>query len=251
MKDLSERLESPNRISSSLPSRDAVSAAAKTDYSRVAGIYEILARAYSGRGIQRSRTALFSVIRPGDRVLFVGVGTGSDAQDALERGATLTLLDRSAAMLNRCRSRLAASAPRRTPVNLQFAHENILEHRPGKKYDVIVANYFLNVFHPDLVPTVLTHLVALLAPGGRLLIADFAPPRGNCIQQFFQRVYYAAPLITFWTATRNAWHGLYDYAPMLEQAGLRISQRTAIPIATFGPLWFESICACRLDDPSP
>ena len=67
-----------------------------------------------------------------------------------------------------------------------------MHHGPACQYDVVVASFFLNVFDEADMLRVLLHLVSLLVPGGRLLVADFAPPQGPAARRWLQRAYFGA-----------------------------------------------------------
>src|SRR6478735_3496059 len=86
------------------------------DYQRVATVYDGLAEVYSGGGIRRAKLAHLAWVEPGQRVLYVGAGTGLEAVAARSEGAQVTLIDTSSAMLERARrrferSRLVVDAP--------------------------------------------------------------------------------------------------------------------------------------------
>ena len=55
----------------------------------------------------------------------------------------------------------------------------MLEHDRQNHYDVVVVNFFLNVFSEKQMRDMLAYLVTLVRPGGKLLISDFATPAGQ------------------------------------------------------------------------
>jgi len=200
-----------------------------TGYDGVAGIYDLLAEAYSLGAIRVCKESHLRTLRAGDRVLFAGGGSGREALLAAKGGARVTVLDLSPAMLGRARRRFQAAG---VPVELVLG--DVLEHGPPGLYDAVVAHFFLNVFPEPAMREALGHLARLARPGGRVLIADFAPARGRLLP----RVYFGLAVRAFRLLAGNPVHRLYDYGALLPEAGLHLEARR-----TFGP--FVALSALR------
>ena len=102
----------------------------------------------------------------GKRVLDVGTGDGSYAIEAALRGAEVTGVDSSAAMLEAARSRAAA---RGVSLHLQEARIEALPF-DAKCFDVVFAVTVLCFVHD--VAAAFSQLARVLAPGGRLLVGE-------------------------------------------------------------------------------
>jgi len=200
----------------------------------LARVYEALAWLYSGGQIARLKQDQAHCFEPGSRILYAGVGPGDELASAVATGATITALDSSARMLVRARSRL------QQPDSVRFLCEDVLSHEPVEPYDVVVANFFLNVFSMEDMPRVLARLAGYLSPGGTLLVGDFAPPGQSLVERWVQRAYYLPPLLLFHLLTQNAWHPLYDYEPAARQAGLVPIAHDKVRIFGFGPRWLSN-----------
>ncbi len=205
-------------------------------YRRVASLYERLGQAYSGGAIRRSKLEQLRFVRPGQRILYAGGGAGEDAEQAARLGAQVTVVDLSAAMLDRLRHRLAGSG---LQGSVRLVHQDILEHVPEVPYDAIAANYFLNVFPPAGVRQVLAHQRTLLAPAGKLLVADFRPRDTGPLRRLAQAAYHGAAVGVFAAVTRNALHDVYDYRDPLRRTGFRVAEVFDVPIGRRGPRWFR------------
>ena len=72
-------------------------------YKYIGPVYDFLSNLYSGKNIHRCKTAMLDVetVKPGDRILFAGVGHGRDAIRAAELGAEVTVVDLSETMLRK------------------------------------------------------------------------------------------------------------------------------------------------------
>src|ERR1700737_3460879 len=105
-------------------------------------------------------------IRPGDRVLEVGVGTGINA-DLYPRDCAVTGIDLSGSMLEKARERVARKGVRNVRLlqmdaaNLKFADDT---------FDIVYAPYVISVV-PDPV-AVAREMRRVCRPGGRIVILN-------------------------------------------------------------------------------
>lgn len=213
-------------------------------YDAVAAFYDLLAAAYSLGRIPACKRAQVAGLGPGQRVLFAGAGTGGEALLAARAGARVTVLDLSGAMLARARARFRAAG-----LALEAVQGDILDHaRPGG-YDAVVAQFFLNVFPEPAMREVLAHLARLVAPGGRLLLADFAPAEGPPLIRAARRAYFALAVAFFRAAAGNPLHALYAYANLLPGTGLVLESAQT---SSRGPISFQTLSAINVDQcPQP
>jgi len=119
----------------------------KTAYRRYAGVYD----AVFGPVLQAGRKAVLEALRlkPGDRVLEVGVGTGL-ALSMYPDSVKVTGIDVSREMLDKARARVA----RRGLTNVEGLHEMDAEKMdfPDASFDKVVAMYVMPVVrHPAAV----------------------------------------------------------------------------------------------------
>jgi demethylmenaquinone methyltransferase/2-methoxy-6-polyprenyl-1,4-benzoquinol methylase len=208
-----------------------------TFYGRVAGVYDALGTLYSAGAIRRAKLEAVRSLEPGARVLFAGAGTGEEALAAKKRGAQVTLLDSSEAMLAVAKRRF--DADRASGPEASFVHESLEHHRPDAPYDVVVASFFLNVFSERSLPGAVRHLAALVRAGGRLVVVDFAAPKAPRALSALQRAYYLPPLALFGVVTKNPWHPLYDYAVVVREAAPSFVGPVEVPVRAFGLPLFE------------
>src|SRR2546425_12533038 len=137
----------------------------------VARVYENIAWAYDlvfGPALHPGRVDAIKrmAIRPGDRVLEVGVGTGINAA-LYPTDCSVTGVDLSSSMLERARERIARKGVRNVRLlqmdaaNLKFADDT---------FDIVYAPYVISVV-PDPV-AVAAEMRRVCRPGGRIVILN-------------------------------------------------------------------------------
>ena len=115
----------------------------KDGYWLVGFQYEFTGTLYSLGRIPKCKSAMLKYIKPGDKVLIAGVGHGTEAVEASRLGADVTAVDLSETMLKHFRRRIAREKP---PKEIRVIHDDIFNVRETGQYDMVIANFFLNVF---------------------------------------------------------------------------------------------------------
>jgi demethylmenaquinone methyltransferase/2-methoxy-6-polyprenyl-1,4-benzoquinol methylase len=204
---------------------------ANVNYNRVAKVYEALGYIYAGRRIYDAKASQMDEIRPGDRVLYAGVGPGEDAVLGARRGARVTCVDVSAGMLRQAQSRFEHDSQ-----CAEFLNCDVLDHDRQNHYDVVIVNFFLNVFAEDDMQRMLRHLATLTRFGGKVLISDFMPPEGNLVSRSAQRVYWGVTNLFYCLLSLSAWHPVYDYPAYFASAGLSLERVRRFRLLSKSPL---------------
>lgn len=207
--------------------------------------YDPVAKAYAAfnysskqRLIIRSKMFELNEIFPGNTVLFAGSGPGEDALAAARKGARVTCIDVSTQMLSICETRF-----NNLGLDGRFINTNVMTHTG--KYDVVVANYFLNVFNRKTAQVVLAHLSSLLAPQGVLMIADVSPLKGN---PFYRAITYFSYLSVSGPAAvvgLTALHVPYEYANFFTNAGLTLKWDETFRQFKMGPPLYKTWAAIK------
>jgi demethylphylloquinol methyltransferase len=183
------------------------------NYDPVAAVYERLAAIYSFGLIRRAKAIQVEHMRPGDRVLYMGAGAGEDAIAAAGRGMAVTAIDISPRMIARMRRRFdRAGVPGRILVG------DVMTFEDEAGFDVVCANFFLNIFSPDDMQRVLARAERLLKSDGRLMIADMAPPAGGLA--LLGALYQGLGRGFFWLLRLTPLHPIQDYAELAARVGL-------------------------------
>ena len=192
--------------------------ARRRSYELVAPFYDGIAAVLSRGRIAAAKRSQIAGLKPGDRVLYAGAGAGEDAALAAGMGALVTAVDLSPKMLAQLEGRLGALAPR-----VEVHCEDFFDHEGGP-YDVVVLNFFLNVFAQGEAGQVLDHAVSRLEPDrGRLMIADFAWPQ-TATERAVYELHYRPLLAASWILGLAAIHPLHDYRAWAQARGFGLSE---------------------------
>ena len=212
-------------------------------YEAVASFYDELAAIYSRGRIEASKRCQIESLTSGERVLFAGVGRGSEAVEAAGRGAQVTAIDLSPGMLGRF-----SRALEREGLHARTIEADVAKHRPDVLYDTVVAHYFLNLFDIDQSEAMLSILCRLVRPGGRLIFADFAPGEGGAVGSWITEAYYRPVNRIAWLLGLCAIHPIPDYPRLIEAAGARVRSVTRFPVVPgFSSPAYQSIVAERIE----
>jgi ubiquinone/menaquinone biosynthesis C-methylase UbiE len=167
---------------------------------------------------QRVRRDVLAEVNRGDRLLDVGCGTGTLAVSAARAGAHVVAIDRSPAMLEVARQKAVAAG-----VSVDW-HEGEASFPPTAEapFDVVTATFVLSELSRDLAELAILRLGQMLRPGGRLVIADEAPPRRSTL-----RIMAAVPRailgVLSFAVLQLAPTRRHPWRQLLEDAGLQVA----------------------------
>ena len=176
--------------------------------------------------VTQCRVAMLDYLQPGEKCLFAGVGHGEDAIYAAQRGAEVTVVDMSQTMLGKFQHNLdTLQQTNETPLAVTQVQSDILEVADYEQYDMLVANFFLNVFYHDMMVTLLDHLAQLGKPGAKIVIGDFAYPEGNLWSRVSQSLFWYGVATIYWVLAGNAVHPIYNYPEEMKRLGLHVLEK--------------------------
>lgn len=190
-------------------------------YKYIGPLYDFLSSIYGGESIHDCKRAMLTLdhVKPGDKVLIAGAGHGKDAIRAAQIGAEVTVVDISETMLKKLQEGFA-----KQPGNLKVrvVHADILKFEEFEQYDMVIANFFLNVFYKDFMLKLMNHLIKCVKPGGAFVVGDFSLPSGSWLRQNLQKGYWYTAALIFYVTSDNAVHEIYNYPELMKAEGLKI-----------------------------
>jgi demethylmenaquinone methyltransferase/2-methoxy-6-polyprenyl-1,4-benzoquinol methylase len=211
-------------------------------YGRTAWFYEQAAHLYSGGQILASKRWQLNYINEGDKVLYAGAGSGEDVILAAQKGAQVTVVELAPEMIKKLAKKLEKQG---LTESVELICGDAFTHDRLDYYDIVAANYFLNVFSEPLMTKMLKHLSQLMLTNGKLMIADFAPLKGNLIQRALQKIYYLCAVSAFHLIANNPFHPIYHYDEFLAAIEMKSIDDKTFPLAGFGPKWYKALIASK------
>lgn len=226
-------------------------------YGHVAWCYDAAASAYSLGAIGRAKRWHVGRLQPGDRVLYAGAGTGREVAAACAAHPTIeaVCVEPCPAMARRLRRRLSRWVGRVTVVEEQLRAAD----RTGT-FDWVCGHFFFNVFDVNAMPGMLALAASHVRPGGRLVVADFAPaapcgvprlrrdsgrhtrPTGG-MGHVLRAAYYRPVNVAGWALQMCALHPIYDYTPALSGLEFEVEERVGFVTIPGVPAFYEVVCA--------
>jgi demethylphylloquinol methyltransferase len=193
----------------------------KDGYWLVGWQYEFTGILYSLGQIPRCKNAQLKYLKPGDKLLVAGVGHGTEAVEASKLGADVTAVDLSATMLKHFKSRIAKEKP---PKEITVVHDDIFNIKDVGKYDMVIANFFLNVFNETRVKEVADHLATLVKPGGYFGCGEFILPEPSGWRRIVQQINWYVAISIYSSTTEAVFHPVWNYAGLVEGSGCPVEE---------------------------
>ncbi len=180
-------------------SRDQVGA----DYDRLSVIYGWLAEPWERR--PRRLALQLLAVKPGERVLELGIGAGVDLRALGARAGGAFGLDRSKGMLHHFRR--GPGGGRSHDIALIRADAQSLPIRSAC-FDVVYASFTLELFAPPGIAMVLAESRRILRRGGRLGLVSLSRLGAGRLSRLYE-------------GAHNRWPGVIDCLPILAAEAVR------------------------------
>jgi len=155
--------------------------------------------------VWRRRAAAAAVVGPGHRALDVCAGTGDLAFDLARRGANVVAADFCEEMVARGKSK---AGRRGVPVSFVVADALALPFANGTFDAVTIAFGLRNLVDPE---AGLREMARVLRRGGRLVVLEFAQPRGWLLKRAYGL--YARTLLPRLGGWITGSRAAYEYLP--------------------------------------
>lgn len=167
-------------------------------------------------GVTRLRSAALDRLdlRPGDKVLELGCGSGGVTRLLAARGVDILAVDGSAAMLARARQRAPAA---------RFARGLLQDLDLREAFDAVIVAFVLHELTAAQRARALEAVAKVLGPGGRLGILDHAVPRESAFAAVWRAFLMKLEPPTVGDCIRNG------YRAELEAAGFQVEDE--VPLA--------------------
>lgn len=185
------------------------------EHRAIGAVYDLLNRAlwlpYGSDRLRRDVVAALA-LRPSERVLELGCGTGLVTRHLVATGADVLAVDGAPTMQHRARRR----APGAT-----FEHRDVRDGLPDGPFDAVVLGFVLHELDPATRAELLRGCTARLSPSGRVGVLEWATPPARVRGAIWRRAVRAIePAVA---------HDVLDgaLAAPIAAAGLSTASRTA------------------------
>ncbi|HEX3706758.1 MAG TPA: class I SAM-dependent methyltransferase [Mycobacteriales bacterium] len=191
-------------------------------------------------------------VKPGERALDLGCGTGNAALALARAGAVVTAVDPAPRLLEVTRSRAATEA-----LTLDVREGEAATIPLGDHSADVIVSVFAVIFAPDP-PAAMAEMARVLAPGGRIVLTAWIPGYGMGQAYAALGTYLSEELGLPTPPARFAWHDRGVLTGLAEPHGFDVSLdevsiafRAESPEAqveldaTAHPMWLDTLAQVR------
>lgn len=189
-------------------------------FSRIAPLYDILAKLVFGKSLQKAQLYLLPYIPENSKVLLIGGGSGWLLEQLIFTGKYLDILyvDAAPGMLQLAQKKYSSlKATHNCQVEFRLGTE--LSVLPTEQFDIIVTPFLLDLFPAPRLQQLMQKLATALHPKGLWLFADFWPE--NQPPVWWQKLLIWGMYTFFGIVSDVQPNALPDYAPHFDRLGLQ------------------------------
>ncbi len=193
------------------------------NFDRVAPYFKRLEKIVFNNQMQGCRTAQLGILPSVKKAALIGEGDGEFLIEFLKHSdcEQVHYIDSSQKMLDLAQKRLRESSLHALD-RVEFYHRDlILEAMPDQGYDLIVTNYFLDVFTQQALNECVSKIAASCKESALWLYADFQISGGR-LQQFRAILWIKVMYLFFRLVAQIQAQTLIDPATILERHGFKL-----------------------------
>ncbi|PWJ42499.1 class I SAM-dependent methyltransferase [Sediminitomix flava] len=184
------------------------------EYDRIAFIYDKLVSLVFGKSIHKAQVAFLDKLEDGDKVLIVGGGTGWILEEIFKRikPSKLIYVEASSEMIKLSEQR---NVSKLNHEYIEFIHSDSLLFASNVQFDVIITNFFLDLFTNEELQGWKSQILNLLKPRGFWFVSDFQLVYSS-LDSYWQRVFslFMHRFFKLFTSLRRNqfpnWESLFD-----------------------------------------
>lgn len=159
---------------------------AENSFDRIAWAYDSLAHLVFFGAIKRAQLSLLHKIPKNANLLIIGGGSGWILTELDRLGISISVdyIEASGQMLKKTQQHQPFNH-----IKVSFIHGTQESIPVNAFYDVVITNFFLDVFSPANLPGVMAHLDRYLNPVGKWIMTDFVD-NGKWWQRLLVKIMY-------------------------------------------------------------
>ena len=189
----------------------------ESNFNFVAPFYDGLARLIFKDQLREAKSSLLTSVRSGERILLLGGGTGEllELLDDLNIPLQIVYLEYSQKMLDKAKERSFGKQ-----LDVEFFHKSVFGFNEKEEYDVVITNFFLDVFAKEELLKVIDLIYPSLKQGGSWIVTDFQKDSIG----FKNRVLLKLMFVFFTVFSRLQSNEIFDFDKLLKSKGLNQRQ---------------------------
>ncbi len=185
--------------------------------------YDWAVRVMTGGRLDQIKDRVAEQVRPGDRILDIGCGTGTLAVRCMRKGGYVTGIDSSKYMVEQAAKHAREEGVANRLRTVQDSVTQLRKHFAENSFDLIVSTMVLGEFPREYLSYVMRDCRSLLRPGGRLIIADEVLP-----DRLVPRIFYSIGLAILWIPNflllRRPLFPIVDLTGVIQAGGFTVSK---------------------------
>jgi len=160
-------------------------------FDSIAFMYDFLAKFVFGRSITDSQKFFLNKIEDSSKVLILGGGTGWLLADLLKMkpNCEVWYIEASAKMIDLAKAKTGIKYP------VHFIHGTEQDIPATAQFDVVITNFYFDMFTGDSLPQVINKIKTSVKPGALWIVTDFID-NNRWWQKFLLQTMYAFFRIT-------------------------------------------------------
>lgn len=190
----------------------------KNNFNRIAPIYDLLSTIIFRNSIKSSQLHFLNFIKPNSSILIIGGGTGWYLEKLLSNCSckTIVYLDSSIEMINLSKKKISNSVHN---CEVTFINSTIEELNLDEQFDVIVTNFFLDLFDDKSLCQIIHKTAKLIKDDGIWLFCDFIKNKKS-YHRIWQNILIAITFMFFKISSNVQNNKLRDYEKFFMEANL-------------------------------
>jgi ubiquinone/menaquinone biosynthesis C-methylase UbiE len=155
------------------------------NFNLIAPFYDVLGYLIFGHSLKKSQLAHINLISNRSKVLLLGDGSGYVLQYLVKykNCKKIDYIDASSKMTDQAKDRIKKI---RSSTQVNFITKKIEEVDITEEYDVVIANYFFDLFEEKKLIMILTKIDQCLHEEGSLIVTDFEIKNSN-VHSYWQK----------------------------------------------------------------
>ncbi|MCP4745628.1 MAG: class I SAM-dependent methyltransferase [Desulfobacteraceae bacterium] len=190
--------------------------------------------------IDRIKKIIADRIKPGDKILDIGCGTGTLAVRCMKKGAYVTGIDSSEFMLEQAMKNAKASGLEEKLTVIKDSATQIDKHFENETFNYVIATCSLGEFPKSYLEYIFKRVNKLLKKNGKIIIADEMQPEGK-----WRRLFYNIIMGILWIPqfliVRRVAYPIKGLPEIIENSGATITERIKLSLTKIQILFAEKV----------